>query len=157
MTSAAFLPRPPAASESGSDTPRPRPRTDLELAAEAWRFVNRQVQKVRDRRATKTAAADGGLNGKETKEEEDDAGSVLSEAETVVEMPSDDVGAAIALTLQPTIREEAPGFQPPEVLPAESCQTRRLDTPRPIPVHARTSHAACGSKLLRTVRPRRGF
>ncbi|PYI29284.1 hypothetical protein BP00DRAFT_427734 [Aspergillus indologenus CBS 114.80] len=37
-----------------------------------------------------------------------------------------------------------------EVLPTESCQTRRLDTPRPIPVPARTSHAACGSKPRRT-------
>ncbi|PYH84279.1 hypothetical protein BO82DRAFT_352259 [Aspergillus uvarum CBS 121591] len=90
MTSATSLPRPPATSEPGSNTPRGRPRTDLELAGEAWRFVNRQVQKVRDRRAKKAASASGGLNGKGSSQEDaaaddDDAGSVLSEAETVVE------------------------------------------------------------------------
>ncbi|RAL07383.1 uncharacterized protein BO97DRAFT_409042 [Aspergillus homomorphus CBS 101889] len=51
----------------------PRPRTDLQLAADAWKFVGRQVQKVRNRRREKKGSGD-----------KTESGSVFSEAETIV-------------------------------------------------------------------------
>ncbi|KAJ5249134.1 hypothetical protein N7468_000585 [Penicillium chermesinum] len=59
----------------------PLPKTDVQLAREAYQYVNRQIKKYRERRQSK---AEGRAH------QDAESGSIMSRAETLVVDESDD-------------------------------------------------------------------